>query len=407
MTVAARPDVTRSGADRFETSLVAVIAVATLLGLSRYDSTIYNNYVLLADAFLHGHAWILWPGQYIDALPWNGQHFVIEAPIPGVLLMPLVAIFGYHTNQTAFACVAAGLSVAVAWNVARRLGAPLPLAAALTLFFAFGTDVAWCAIYGGVWFVAHSTAVLFAMLAVTETLGRRRLWLVVLWLALAAGCRFSVVLALIPLVAYVVALQSPAERKRALGPAIAVLAPAIALYVIYNEVRWGTPYDIGYTEWYHQDQIGQPTGSPFRLRYLRYELDSFFLTIPRLVRGFPWIAPSYSAVAIEVASPALVLAFFVREKSRLVLALAAAATLVAVPSFVYYANGGSQFGMRHALDFMPFMFPLVVLATRRVPSWISYPLLYVSVAVGLWGIWFWRTFYDSYLVHTLPPGYPH
>jgi hypothetical protein len=66
---------------------------------------------------------------------------------------------------------------------------------------------------------------------------------------------------------------------------------------------------------------------------------------------------------------------------------------------LYYVNGGAQWGMRHALDFEPFLLPLVVMGAQRLPPWVTYALCGISVLVGIWGLWYWRTFYDSYLVH--------
>jgi hypothetical protein len=392
--------------DWLETGGVAIVAIAALLGVSRLDSSIYNNYVRLADAFLHGHVWIVWPGPYIDALGVGDKHYIIEGPVPAVLLMPLVALFGRAVNQTAFTCVIAGLAVATGWQIARRLGADRPTASMLAAFFALGTDLAWCAIYGAVWYVAHVVAVFFALLAVAELLGKRRAWLVTLLLVFAAGSRFTLIVAVIPCAAYAL-WRLPANRRLpAAGAALIVLAVAAGIDVAYNYARWGVPNDIGYVTWYHQDQIGEPTGSPFRLDYLSYELEAFFLAIPAVVDHYPWFVPRLDAVALEVTSPALVLAFFARGGERgFVPAMWIAAILVGAPSFLYYANGGAQFGMRHALDFEPFLFPLIALAMARVPRVASELLLGLSVIAGVWGIWYWRTFYDSYLVHVLPAQY--
>jgi hypothetical protein len=40
--------------------------------------------------------------------------------------------------------------------------------------------------------------------------------------------------------------------------------------------RWNVWYDIGFTERFRRDPLGTPNGSPFALRYLGYELWSFF-----------------------------------------------------------------------------------------------------------------------------------
>ena len=69
----------------------------------------------------------------------------------------------------------------------------------------------------------------------------------------------------------------------------------------------------------------------------------------------------------------------------------------ALPSFLYYDSGGVQFGMRHALDFEPFVFALMVLAVGRRFGTIPLVLVGWSVAAGIWGLWFWSTY---------PPGHP-
>jgi len=61
----------------------------------------YNGYVLLAQAFLHGRIAIDWPGAWIDALPYAGRYWVIEAPLPAVLLLPWVAIAAGLSNWPA------------------------------------------------------------------------------------------------------------------------------------------------------------------------------------------------------------------------------------------------------------------------------------------------------------------
>ena len=55
--------------------------------------------------FCGGHAWINWPGAYIDALPFtDGKYYVIEAPLPAVLLLPFVAISARPTRRCFRSC---------------------------------------------------------------------------------------------------------------------------------------------------------------------------------------------------------------------------------------------------------------------------------------------------------------
>jgi hypothetical protein len=370
---------------------LASFVVAALI--SRLHPTPYNNFVLLADALLHGHVWINWPGTYIDALPYGGRYYVIEAPLPALLLVPFVALFGLHTNQTMLALVLEAVAVGAAWELGERLGVRRWSIAWICAFLLAGTDLLWCAVLGDVWFLAHVSAVCFTLLALAELAGRRRGWLVALFAACAFESRFSMVLA-IPVYAYMLLSGHP-ERSRRIATQlsfVAVLAGVALLWVAYNFARWGVWSDIGYTAWYHQDQAGMPTGSPFRLEYLPSQLWSFFVQMPTQLSEFPGLRPEYSGVALTWTSPALVLAFFARSPARWVICMWTAALLVAAPNFLYYVNGYAQFGMRHALDFEPFLVVLMLLAAReRMAIWARALIAY-SCAAGLWGCWYWLTF---------------
>ncbi|HEY6325193.1 MAG TPA: hypothetical protein VIW73_01580 [Candidatus Cybelea sp.] len=376
-------------------SLVAFVVTALI---SRLHPTPYNNFVLLAEALLRGHAWIDWPGAYIDALPYGGRYYVIEAPLPALLLLPLVAIFGVHTNQTILALVLTGIAVGAAWELGERLRVRRSSIAWICAFLLAGTDLLWCGILGDVWFLAHVSAVCFTMLALVELAGKRRGWLVALFAACAFESRFSMALA-VPVYAYLLwpfdklrTGSSHGRRMVALSSFGGVLAGVAVLWVWYNFARWGVWNDIGYTTWYHQDDAGMPTGSPFRFEYLPYQLWSFFVQAPIQVPEFPGLRPEYSGVALTWTSPALVLAFFARTPLRWVIALWAATLLTAAPNFLYYVNGYAQFGMRHALDFEPFLVALMLFAAReRIAAWARVLIAY-SCAAGLWGCWYWLSY---------------
>ncbi|HZY97782.1 MAG TPA: hypothetical protein VFE35_11870 [Candidatus Cybelea sp.] len=364
------------------------VAFAITALVSQLRSTPYNNFVLLAQALLHGHAWIDWPGPYIDALGFAGRHYVIEAPLPALLLLPLVAIFGAQTNQTLLGVVLTGVTIGATWELGERFGVRRAHIVWICAFFLAGTDLLWCAILGDVWFLAHVSAVCFTMLTLVELAGKRRGWLVALFAACAFESRFSMAMAL-PVYAYLLFYRGKATQLLSFA---SVLVGVGALWVFYNFARWGTWNDIGYTTWYHQDQAGMPTGSPFRLQYLPYQLWSFFVQMPTQLPNFPGLRPEISGVALTWTSPALILPFLARSPVRWVVALWIATLLTAAPNFLYYVNGFAQFGMRHALDFEPFLVALMLLAVRdRLATW-GYVLIAYSCAAGVWGCWYWLTF---------------
>ncbi len=378
--------------------VVGFVAGAAMFLASGFHASPYNNYVVLADALRHGHVWIDWPGVRVDALARNGRYYIIEGPLPAILILPFVARFGTSFNQEILAAILGGLCAAAAWELCRRLAVPVFARLCLVGFFACGTDVFWCATLGDVWFVAHLSATAFTLLALVELVGKRRGWLVALFAACAVESRFSLLLALPVYVALLWYDRTPCERARALGGFVAVLVPFAAGWIAYNEARWGLPYDIGYLEWFHRDDVGEPTGSPFRLQYLGSQLYSFFIQPPVLYKYYPYATPLLEGVALTWTSPALILAFFARRPRRLLLAMWAAVILTAIPNLTYYVNGTSQFGMRHALDFEPFLLVLMALAVRNGIGAFGSILCAWSIAVSMWGVWFWRTFYR--------PGFP-
>jgi hypothetical protein len=384
--------------------VAAAISFVVILASSHVRSTQQNNYVRVAYAWLHGHTWFDWPGRWMDAVEYNGHHYGIDGPVPALFMLPLVAIWGNAANQTIVAIVFAAIAVALAWILADKLGVrDLTTQIYLTLFLVAGTDVWWCAEIGDVWFLAHLCALTFAFGALVELCGRRRGWLVGLCAILAAGARFPEVAAF-PLFAWglwtgAFAAVTPTrdERFAQLRSFGIVLAAAVIAFIGYDELMWGTIDDIGHTLYYHQDAWGAPTGSPFQISYMPYQIYSFFFRGPELVEWlqhvqWPYIKPNTNGVALTFTSPALVLTLLAREPRRIVIALWITTALVAAPSFLYYLNGWVQFGMRHMLDFLPYLFALMALGVRdRLPRWGIVLIIY-SAAVGAWGVWYWNAF---------------
>ena len=387
--------------------LVTLVALILSFIAAHGRSTPYNNCALLADAIVHGHVWIDFPGNVTsDALAWNGHYYVIEGVVPALLLVPLALLFGKAANQTTLAILLAAIAVSACWDVLRRLGAGVRETAWLCVFFFAGTTLWWCAMLGDVWFVEHCAAVAFTMFALRELAGTSpRGWLVAIFAAAALGSRFTLLLAL-PFYAWALwrggLAPEAAQPTRQIGIArvrtlALVLAPFAAAWIWYNFARWGVWWDLGYVEFFHRDPWGQPAGSPFRLAYFPYEFYSFFLQTPALVEYrqlavWPIFKVDVHGVALTWSTPALALAFFARAARPYLLAVWGTIALVAAPSFFYYLNGWYQYGMRHALDFEPFLVALMMLGVRkRFPIW-GYVLVAYSVLVGFWGCWYWNAF---------------
>lgn len=369
--------------------IIFAISLVVYLISTGFKDTLYNNHVLLADAWLHGHIWIDGPVAGVDALPFENHWYIIEGPLPAVLLLPFVALFGLHTNQVAFAAVCAAIALATAEVVFARMGIEARLRNWLVAFLGFGTVLWWCTSFAAVWMLAHVIGVMFAMLILAECYGKRRPALIGFLIACMGLTRFPMILAAIPITYWLFApSQSEGARTnaRAAYSFLAGIAPLLVLYAVYNYARWHTPFDIGYTLWYHADQVGEPTGPPFKLHYLPFNVYSFFFYPPAFSMDFPWLRPTSFGVALTFTSPALALAFLTNLRTREGLVWWSATVLTALPSLFYYVNGFEQFGMRHSLDFTPFMLPLVARGLERCPSALSFGLIALSIAANAYGV---------------------
>jgi hypothetical protein len=369
---------------RWEAALAGEVVFAAAAAFGGLRPTAYDNYVYLAQAWLHGRLWIHWPGDWIDAIPYHGRAYVIEAPTPGVLMLPLVAVWGEAANQTLVSALLLGLGAAAGWTLCRRIGLRPALCALTVGMLVFASTYFYAGAVGDVWFIAHASAVTFSMLALAELHGRRRGWLVALWAIAAAFSRYP----LLPAVAVYAWLVYQAGGRRGLRDFALVALPLAGLWVAYNLARWGTVFDIGFTLFWKIMDVRSKSGEPaFGLLHVPMQLRALFgLSGPAFTTAFPWIVPPKFGLSLTWTSLGFSGAFWAPLRERYVPYLWLLAILTLVPTLLYYGTGDYQFGARHALDFLPFVTALLAYGLRRgVPR----PILAVcvlNVAFGLYEV---------------------
>ena len=79
-------------------------------------ATAYHYFAPLADAFLEGRIYLLNKPPWLnELLPVDGKYYVIYPPVPAVLLIPQILIFGPEPNQTVASVFWGSLSVSVVY----------------------------------------------------------------------------------------------------------------------------------------------------------------------------------------------------------------------------------------------------------------------------------------------------
>ncbi len=427
---------------------VALFALALLVyvGSNPDRADIYDHFVWQADAFLHGRAEIAYPvtegpyqnGYFQDVLPVaDGLAQVPFPPLPAVLLLPFVAIFGLGTNGAAVAAVLGALNVVLCWVM--LLGVTPRRSAALlgTLFYGFGTVAWYAAMLGTTWFLAHVVASTFLFLAISAAVRADRAALAADLEIRSAGGAFLVARAARSLrrqfVAGLLFGTAALARlttifgapffvfvggggtwlRRALAAGAGALIP-VALLLLYNVATTGHLFHPAYEHLYrvehrpHPEMVNEAWGIEDP-RYIPQNVGVMLAWPPErpllddpacegrtldagvlLGRECPLLRPDPMGMSILLTSPAYLLALPVLLRSwrrRIVAGSALAVLCIALVDLMHFSQGWVQFGYRFSNDFAPFAVILVALGIARLGvGVVSLGLVALSVAINAWGV---------------------
>jgi hypothetical protein len=351
----------------------------------------YDYYVRLSDAFLHGRLYLLEQPSWLNELiPYEGRYYVVYPPLPAVLMMPLVALVGTGLNQTLVSVFIGSLSVVLACVVAKDVlgkdqNSAVPIWTAV--LFGFGTIFWYLTSVGSAWYLAHVTSVFFLFLAIHEALTKRRPLVSGLLVGASYWCRLPTILTL-AFFAVMIGFAYRGERSKIPVQILKLAAGAsvfVGLNMLYNYVRFGTPFDVGY--WLIPGVVDEPWFSHglFSLWYIPCNMGAIFAALPVFTSEPPYVLPPWTGMAIWVTTPAFIYAL--RSKRTEAITWASWLAILAVAS-VLFTRGctGWGFGYRYAMDFYPFLFILTVNGMGEQLRWHHRALIILSVLVNLWGV---------------------
>jgi hypothetical protein len=413
-----------------------VLALVIYVGSNPGRSDVYDHFVWQADAFLQGRTEIEYPvaagpfrnSYFQDVLPTTpGRGQIPFPPLPAIVLLPFVAVFGLGTNGAAVAAVLGAVNVVLCWLM--LLGVTPRRSAALlgTVFYGFGTVAWYAAMLGTTWFLAHVVAAtfLFASIAIAvradhaalrarsdaprKALGRQ--FIAGLAFGTAALARLTVILGA-PFFVLVGGGGSWWRRGLTAGAGAAI---PVLLLVVYNLSTTGHVFHPAYEYLYQHEyrprpELVNPEWGIEDVRYIPQNAGVMFGALPerpllddpacgleRLEPGAlfdrycPLLRPDSLGMSILLTSPAylLMIPVLLRSWRRRIVAGAALAVLsIAVVDLMHFSQGWVQFGYRFSNDFAPFATILVALGIARLGiGWISVGLVAASVAVNAWGVY--------------------
>ncbi|HLE03235.1 MAG TPA: hypothetical protein VI729_01285 [Anaerolineales bacterium] len=319
----------------------------------------FNVPVRLADAFLHGRLDIANAPDlvHLEFAPYEGKFYATDPPMPAIVLLPGVLLFGQSLNQALVSVVIAGLTAGVVYRLMRGLTDKLSIQVWMTLLFSFGTTYWWVSASGASWHLAHTVALLFLFLAIYETLVTKRPFLAGLFVGAAYWSRLSIGLAF-PFFLIMFSDQwLPQSGEQSLlrrikfKPLLQLAAGGsvfLILSFIYNYLSFETPLPAAY---HHYNSQFDPPPVMFDISYISLQIGPPLKAMPIFQSGAPYVLPSWGGLAIWATTPAFLLALFAGIKDRRVIAGGAALLAVSIITIVWSARG-------FPLDFLPTDFPL-------------------------------------------------
>jgi hypothetical protein len=384
-----KPEIVRTG-------VITIVAATIFLLTTSSERSDHDYFVRLADAFLNGRLYLLEAPSWLNELvPGGGGWYVVYPPVPAVMLLPFVAIYGLEFHQNVASCLYAGVSVGLAWLLFGRFALTVPRRLMLTAVFGFGTVFWYVAEVGSAWYLGHVCAVMFSLAAVLFALDRRWPVLAGLFLGLAAISRLPVALAgpgvLMLLLGIGWPIRLPADRGQALRRTVAFgvgMAVPVAAYFVYNLARWGTLLDQGYTliPGVLEDPIYAKHGI-FAIEYIPRHIYAIFLQSWRFVDDPPFLQPDWRGLGLFLTTPLLGWLVRARLQDPRVLGSAVAIALVSIPVITHGNVGLAQFGYRFSLDVQVFLFVILATVFERGMSRLAWLAALASIVICAYGVW--------------------
>lgn len=367
----------------------SIISIWTgrFFSISRFP---YYNY--LADAFLHGNIWFrLSPPDTHDLIFFQGKYSIYQAPLPAIIIMPLVLIFGVGLSDVVYNLLFASVNIgllAYFLRLANRnkiIDLSKAKRAILICLFMVGSVYFTQVITGRVWNTALILGFTFVLLAYIFAFtfnGKKAWFLTGLAISAAMLTRNHLVFTGIFPIVYLLVHQRPKTWLYLFKNfSLAALPVAIGLGIIlaYNQLRFGNPVENGIK--YHLMapfffESFQKYGA-FNFHYVPINIYYQYFFYP-----LPLRADSAMGGSLFLLSPlffGIFTAFIKRNRTWHSWVLLLTILITNIPILLLMGTGWTQFGPRYTLDFSV---PLLLLTAIGIQSWKT-PLMIVFTVISI------------------------
>lgn len=365
-----------------------------LATLSMNVTEIYEQQmVYMANSFLHGKLYFIdTQASWLDSVLYKGHVYWPLGPAPSVLLMPFVALFNvFHATfyQSYLQLILTGLILYMVWWLAQKYRYSREDGLWFGFAFCYASVYMIVALVSWSPYFVQAVTVACMFLSIVEWHGKKRYWLIGLCYAIIAGSRFTALLGLLFFFADFYLNREKITGKTLRSSILQLVVPVVVaclLVMWYNYARFENPFDNGYksaNNWHlsKEQRFEQINYGLFKLQNIPTNFYYYFIKTFDPVRANhygdfgqtfilkpPYITIKTPGTSFFVASPIFLYIFYVFRRKKLdrvvVLSLFPVISILCI-LMTYYWPGWRQVGPRYTLDFLPFLYLILLQAFEK------------------------------------------
>jgi len=312
-------------------------------------------------------------GSPCDSKDW----YVSFPPFPSVLLVPLVAVFGYNINDVLLTVLNGAMNCMLIFLllellVSRKLSTRSRREnVILAILFTFGTVHFFSAIRGQVWFSALILGVSINILYIVCAIGARRPFLAGLAIACGMATRTPIAFASVFFALEIFRdgqnMRWPGFKyilRKVIPFAVPILAGGVLL-MLMNYFRFDNPFEFGHSFLADGTRNSIRNHGLFSMWFAKDNLGAMLTNPPVIDGNSPFIHITRHGLGLLWTSPFLLMVLWPRVRNAFVRNLALTAVVIMVILSMYQNTGWAQFSYRFGLDFLPYVILMIAAGGRE------------------------------------------
>lgn len=370
-----------------------------------------NYFRYLAKAFNQGHLNLENTPSKEDLVEFNHQFYAYWPPVPALVYMPLVALFGLQLPDALINTLFAVFNVLIVMKIMNVITKcfncllSLNQIALIGLFWGLGTVQFYMARSGTVWLVSQIMAQTFLLLAIYSFIvineKYKRLAIAGFFFACACYTRNHFVLTLPFFIGYEIATKIDFKWRQLFKTYGLFIVPFLVFSILnawYNYARFGNCFENG-LKYHLMSDYFKPLflkHGYFSLSYYSHNFYTEVLHWPTFKAQFPFIEKEPEGFGFIWGSPfylLLIPAFILVVKNKiassyriLILACLLSVVLMSTVIFSIMGTGWVQFCARYTFDFQFFLVLILGLMWSQLAKikWMKFlTLLLILVSIGI------------------------